>query len=51
MSSYPAACDVDEDLLELVAMVLASKESDRACKLRPYGRARCALVYLRTRHS
>jgi hypothetical protein len=44
---YPAACDVDEDLLELVTMVLASSEGDRACKLRPYDRARCALVYLR----
>ncbi|GAA3597099.1 transposase family protein [Streptomyces osmaniensis] len=47
MFSYPAACDVDEELLELVTMVIASMEGERACKLRPYDRARCTLVHLR----
>ncbi|WP_406190442.1 MULTISPECIES: transposase family protein [unclassified Streptomyces] len=47
MFSYPAACDVDEEVLELVTTVIASREGDRACKLRPYDRARCTLVYLR----
>ncbi|WP_037827602.1 IS5 family transposase, partial [Streptomyces sp. NRRL B-1347] len=47
MLSYPAACDVDEELLELVTMVIALCEGDRPCRLRPYDRARCALVYLR----
>ncbi|MEU6709132.1 hypothetical protein [Streptomyces wuyuanensis] len=48
MFSYPAACDVDEELLELVTMVIASLESGRPRKLRPFDRARCTLVYLRT---
>ncbi|WP_372412152.1 transposase family protein [Streptomyces luteireticuli] len=47
MFSYPAGCDVDEELLELVTMVIASCEGDRLCRLRPYDRARCTLVYLR----
>ena len=47
MFSYPAACDVDEEILELVTMVLVAKEGDRPCKLRPCDRARCTLVYLR----
>ena len=47
MFSYPASCDVDEELLELVTMVIASLEGDRPRKLRPYDRARCTLVYLR----
>jgi hypothetical protein len=45
--SYPAACDADEELLELVTMVIVSCDGDRPCKLRPYDRARCTLVYLR----
>jgi DDE superfamily endonuclease/Helix-turn-helix of DDE superfamily endonuclease len=44
---YPAACDLDEELLELVTMVITSLEGDRPRKLRPYDRARCTLVYLR----
>ncbi|MFD5513821.1 transposase family protein [Streptomyces sp. NPDC127051] len=47
MLAYPAACDADEELLELVTMVIASLESGRPRKLRPYDRARCTLVYLR----
>ncbi|MER6075942.1 transposase family protein, partial [Streptomyces sp. NPDC001817] len=47
MFSYPAGCDVDEELLELVTMVIASCETGRQCRLRPYDRARCTLVYLR----
>ncbi|MEU9480406.1 transposase family protein [Streptomyces sp. NPDC048191] len=47
MFSYPAACDLDEDLLELVTMVIVACHGGRACKLRPYDRARCTLVYLR----
>ncbi|MET8453941.1 transposase family protein [Streptomyces sp. NPDC005209] len=47
MFSYPAACDLDEELLELVTMVIVACDRDRPCKLRPYDRARCALVYLR----
>ncbi|WP_327596733.1 transposase family protein [Streptomyces chartreusis] len=34
-------------ILELVTMVIASLEGERACKLRPYDRARCTLVHLR----
>ncbi|GAU71599.1 transposase, partial [Streptomyces sp. NBRC 110611] len=47
MFSYPAACDVEEELLELVTMVIVACDGDRSCKLRPYDRARCALVSLR----
>ncbi|MFD5514227.1 transposase family protein [Streptomyces sp. NPDC127051] len=47
MFSYPAACDADEELLELVTMVISSLEGERPRKLRPYDRARCTLVYLR----
>ncbi|KPI21065.1 hypothetical protein OV450_7695 [Actinobacteria bacterium OV450] len=47
MFSYPAACDVELELLETVTMVLVAMEGDRACKLGPYDRARCTLVYLR----
>ncbi|WP_331718638.1 transposase family protein (plasmid) [Streptomyces sp. NBC_00289] len=47
MFSYPAGCDVDPELLELVTMVIASCEAGRRCRLRPYDRARCTLVYLR----
>ncbi|MFD3947912.1 transposase family protein [Streptomyces sp. NPDC058579] len=43
----PAACDLDEELLELVTMAIVACDGERACKLRPYDRARCALVYLR----
>lgn len=43
----PAACGLDEELLELVTMALAACDGDHACKLRPYDRARCTLVYLR----
>ncbi|GAU71384.1 transposase [Streptomyces sp. NBRC 110611] len=46
MFSYPAACDLDEDLLELVTMVLVAAEDDRSCRLRPVDRARCTLVHL-----
>ncbi|MZE51817.1 transposase, partial [Streptomyces sp. SID5770] len=35
------------ELLEMVTMVLIAVEGDRPCKLGPYDRARCALVYLR----
>jgi hypothetical protein len=45
--SYPAACDLEEELLELVTMVIVTCDGDRTCKLRPYDRARCTLVYLR----
>ncbi|MFI1630532.1 transposase family protein [Streptomyces noursei] len=47
MFFYPAACDLDEDLLQLVTMVLVAVEGDRSCRLRPVDRARCTLVYLR----
>ena len=47
MFTYPAACDVDEELLEAVTMTIVACEHDRACKLRPHDRARCTLVYLR----
>ncbi|ANZ21621.1 transposase [Streptomyces noursei ATCC 11455] len=47
MFFYPAACDVEEELLELVTMVIVACDGERNCKLRPYDRARCALVYLR----
>ncbi|WP_371666503.1 transposase family protein [Streptomyces sp. NBC_00289] len=47
MFFYPAACDLDEELLELVTMAIVACDGDRACKLRPYDRARCTLVYLR----
>lgn len=47
MFSYPAGWDVDEELVELVTMVIASCGADRQCRLRPYDRARCTLVYLR----
>jgi transposase len=45
--SYPAACDAEEELLELVTMVIVACDGERVCKLRPYDRARCTLVYLR----
>jgi hypothetical protein len=45
--TYPAVCDVELELLEMVTMVLVALEGDRACKLGPYDRARCTLVYLR----
>ena len=47
MFTYPAACDVEWELLETVTMVLVAVEGNRACKLGPYDRARCTLVYLR----
>lgn len=47
MFTYPAACDVELELLETVTMVLVTREGDRNCKLSPYDRARCTLVYLR----
>ncbi|WP_372412302.1 transposase family protein [Streptomyces luteireticuli] len=47
MFLYPAACDLDEELLELVTMVIVARNGDRTCKLRPYDQARCTLVYLR----
>ncbi|MEU5307111.1 transposase family protein [Streptomyces noursei] len=47
MFSYPAACDVDEELLELVTMAIVGCNGERPCKLCPYDRARCTLVYLR----
>lgn len=45
--TYPAACDVELELLEMVTMVLVATEGERTCKLGPYDRARCALIYLR----
>lgn len=47
MFSCPAACDLEEELLELVTMVIVACGGDRSCALRPYDRARCVLVYLR----
>lgn len=47
MFSCPGGCDVDEDLLGLVTMVIASGEGGWPCRLRPYDRVRCVLVYLR----
>ncbi|GGX62231.1 hypothetical protein GCM10010324_03690 [Streptomyces hiroshimensis] len=47
MFSYLAACDLDEEVLELVTMAIVACDGNCACKLRPYDRARCALVYLR----
>ncbi|MGW3134926.1 helix-turn-helix domain-containing protein [Streptomyces sp. NPDC001139] len=38
---------VEWELLETVTMVLVAVEGNRACKLGPYDRARCTLVYLR----
>lgn len=47
MFAYPAACDVELELLEMVTMVLVAVGGDRSCKLGPCERARCTLVYLR----
>ncbi|MGX8904660.1 transposase family protein [Streptomyces netropsis] len=47
MFSYPAACDLDEELLEVVTMVTVTCDGERTRKPRPYDRARCALVYSR----
>jgi len=45
--TYPAACDAELELLEIVTMALVVLEGERPCKLGPYDRARCTLVYLR----
>ncbi|WP_030688701.1 IS5/IS1182 family transposase [Streptomyces sp. NRRL B-1347] len=47
MFTYPAACDVELELLEMVTMALVALEGERPCKLGPHDRARCTLVYLR----
>ncbi|WP_328623203.1 transposase family protein [Streptomyces sp. NBC_00354] len=47
MFSYPAACGIDEELLELVTIVIVAGKTGGRRKLRPYDQARCALVYLR----
>lgn len=47
MFSYSAACDLDEELVELVTMLIVTCDGDCSCALRPYDRARCVLVYLR----
>ncbi|GAA3597456.1 hypothetical protein GCM10022295_92550 [Streptomyces osmaniensis] len=47
MFLYPVACDLDEELLELVTTAIVACDGDRLCRLRPYDRARCTLVYLR----
>ncbi|ANZ13546.1 Helix-turn-helix of DDE superfamily endonuclease [Streptomyces noursei ATCC 11455] len=47
MFTYPAACDVEWELLEMVMLTLVVLEGERPCKLGSYDRARCTLVYLR----
>ncbi|MFF3159940.1 transposase family protein [Streptomyces sp. NPDC057910] len=47
MFPYSAACDLDEELLEMVTMAIVACDGERVCRLRPYDRARCALVHLR----
>lgn len=47
MVTYPAAVDIDADLVELVTMVIVTGSGDKECRLRPSQRALCTLVYLR----
>ncbi|MFE3866162.1 transposase family protein [Streptomyces goshikiensis] len=47
MVTYPAALDLPHALVETVTMLIALRDGDHRCKLRPSGRAMAALVYLR----